>query len=171
MNKWSKQHCSAGGSLTAGTRLLAVDSVKTMEHEASHEAQNGDNILAQDGGDADYLNTWVTGMRHRTFPRSFRSQYIWSWEWKRVYATFLCVRTLCTWGPWSLLDLWNRQIQLLARKVHYEINISHSTGTGFAINSPERAWGDCGKEQLPFNRKKPLAEPDSGRVVFQAKFS
>ena len=24
--------------------------------------------------------------------------------------------------------------------------------------------GDCEKERLPFNRKKPLAEPDSGRL-------
>ena len=33
------------------------------------------------------------------------------------------------------------------------------------ISRPERACGDCGKERLPFNRKKPLAEPDSGRVA------
>ena len=33
--------------------------------------------------------------------------------------------------------------------------------------SPERACGDCGKERLPLNRKKPLAEPDSERVAIR----
>ena len=35
------------------------------------------------------------------------------------------------------------------------------------ISRPEHACGDCGKERLPFNRKKPLAESDSGRVAIR----
>ena len=35
------------------------------------------------------------------------------------------------------------------------------------ISRPKHACGDCGKEWLPFNMKKPLAEPDSGRVAIR----
>jgi len=36
-----------------------------------------------------------------------------------------------------------------------------------ACTSPELAQGICGKKKLYFNRKKPLAEPDSGRAAIR----
>ena len=43
-----------------------MNAVKSMEYEASHEAQNGDVILAQDEGDADNLNTRDQGEQVET---------------------------------------------------------------------------------------------------------
>jgi len=34
-----------------------------------------------------------------------------------------------------------------------------------SVPHSERAEGDSGKEKLPFNMKKPLIAPDSGRVA------